>query len=79
MWLSLTDGTKRDHLLQSNDGKSTPATSSALLTVSLSSEAGKATGKYVHSVLEQLHRALGVHALVLVAYQDESGAVKISE
>ena len=43
------------------------------------SEATEKTGKYVQSVLEQLERALGVYALVLVAYQDDLGAVKISE
>ena len=48
-------------------------------TINGPSEATEKTGKYVQSVLEQLERALGVHALVLVAYQDDSGAVKISE
>jgi hypothetical protein len=43
------------------------------------SEAAGKTGKYVRSVLEQLERGLGVHAMVLVTYQDESGEIKISE
>lgn len=43
------------------------------------SEATYKTGKYLQSILDQLRRALGVHAMVVVAYKDETGAVKISE
>ena len=44
-----------------------------------SSAATKKTGKYIQSVLEQLERELGIHAMVLVTYKDEGGDVKISE
>jgi hypothetical protein len=37
------------------------------------------TGKYVQSILDQLEHQLGVHAVVLVTYQDIKGDVKISE
>lgn len=43
------------------------------------SEATKKTGKYVRSALTELERRLGVHAVILVAYQDDEGEVKISE
>ena len=44
-----------------------------------SSEAETKTGKVVQSALDQLDRALGVHALVLATYKDGSGEIKISE
>lgn len=43
------------------------------------SEAATKTGKYVQSILDQLWRHLGLHAVVLVTYQDEAGETKISE
>ena len=49
----------------------------AVLTDSYS-EAAQKTGKYVMSFLDHMGKHLGVHAVVFVAYQDESG-VKISK
>ena len=43
------------------------------------SEATEKTGKYVRSVLDQLERRLGVHAMVFVTYKDVKGEIKISE
>ena len=69
-----------DHLLRLNGGVFLcPWNRVHLTDHNFYSEAMKKTGKYVQSILEQLERALGVHALVLVTYQDESGDVKISE
>jgi hypothetical protein len=45
----------------------------------ITSEAEEKTGKYIHSALKQLEQQLGVHAVVLVTYQDTEGEVKISE
>ena len=50
----------------------------ALLTYG-PSEVTEKTGKYVCSVLEQLKKRLGVHAVMFVTYRDIEGEVKISE
>jgi hypothetical protein len=44
-----------------------------------SREAQQKTGKAVLSFLDHLKKQLGVHAVVMVAYQDEESNVKISE
>ena len=41
--------------------------------------AAEKTGKFVASALKQLDTQLGIHALVLIAYRDTKGEVKISE
>ena len=43
------------------------------------SEVQEKTGKYVHSFLSHLKKNLGVHAVILVAYQDVEEKMKISE